>query len=313
MKVFLHIGAHRTGSTSLQTYMRQNKNALNAQGVGFWGPMRLRKGLIYDVMPNALTPLTERRYQRACMRIQMQLDSSRSRGIDRLLVSEENMIGTMRHNFKTSRLYPSAGQRVARFARAFGPNVGGIVLSIRALDSYWTSAMTYCVKKGIPVAGAQKVQSLAAQTHNWRDVITDIAVHVPDLPITVATFEYMAGRPQELVGFALGKALPACAEPIWRNARPTVSALLDLPLTHSEANRLRRRRAGERWMPFDPFVIEAMRERYHDDIFWLRAGADGLATLIDEHTPQQAGAHLPLGDLVRGQHYDQNDRLARPG
>lgn len=49
MDIILHLGAHRTASTSFQRYMRSVSDALAAGGTGFWGPGRTRKGLFHRV------------------------------------------------------------------------------------------------------------------------------------------------------------------------------------------------------------------------------------------------------------------------
>ena len=45
MEIVLHIGAHRTATTSFQAYMRGNAPGLVQGGVAFWGPLRTRNGL----------------------------------------------------------------------------------------------------------------------------------------------------------------------------------------------------------------------------------------------------------------------------
>lgn len=51
MKVILHIGAHRTGTTSFQSYMRRNADFMRIRRIGFWGPLRTRGGLFAGVQP----------------------------------------------------------------------------------------------------------------------------------------------------------------------------------------------------------------------------------------------------------------------
>ena len=59
---------------------------------------------------------------------------------------------------------------------------------------------------------------------------------------------------------------------------------------------------------FDSAQTAALREAYADDLFWLRAGADGLATLIEENGPGQAGEHPPTGQTTRGHDNDDEER-----
>jgi len=286
--------------------------ALNAHGVGFWGPVRLRKGLVNGIIPKPSMHNPAAQLARAQGRIKLNLARAQARGMHAVVVSEENIIGTMRHNFASASLYPSAGDRVARFASAFG-GVHTLALGIRALDSYWTSAMTYAVPKGQPVASPSKIERIAAQRRTWRDVIEEIAKAVPETRIIVAPYERVAARPDALLGHMLDLELPASDQIIWRNARPSLAALLQLPLLPHERRQIMASNDGNRWQPFTAAERAMMREAYHDDIFWLRAGADGLATYIEDPKTGQAGIHLPPFLAQRGQDNDQGYRLARPG
>ena len=67
-----------------------------------------------------------------------------------------------------------------------------------------------------------------------------------------------------------------------------------------------------RWRPFSPPQMAAMAEAYADDLFWLRAGADGLATLTEETDLARVG-HTSRGPrLTRGRQHGKEDtrRLA---
>ena len=44
MEVILHIGAHRTGTTSLQRAVQRNRKKLADNGVAFWGAQITRGG-----------------------------------------------------------------------------------------------------------------------------------------------------------------------------------------------------------------------------------------------------------------------------
>jgi hypothetical protein len=57
-----------------------------------------------------------------------------------------------------------------------------------------------------------------------------------------------------------------------------------------------------------------LRETYADDLFWLTAGADGLATLTETSTAPRAGTSWPDGDRRKGHHHDSGQRkLAQSG
>ena len=47
---FCMSGAHRTGSTSFQQYLRAHRAGLEDLGIGFWGPWRTRTGLLDGIV-----------------------------------------------------------------------------------------------------------------------------------------------------------------------------------------------------------------------------------------------------------------------
>ena len=69
-----------------------------------------------------------------------------------------------------------------------------------------------------------------------------------------------------------------------------------------------------RWQPFTPEQSARLRENYADDLHWLTAGADGLATLTEDPTRQRAGTSLPAGHMTRGHNYDNGQgHMAQSG
>ena len=68
---------------------------------------------------------------------------------------------------------------------------------------------------------------------------------------------------------------------------------------------------GDRWSPFLHAEVAALRETYADDMFWLTAGASGLATLTEDL--DRTEAEWPTGPLTKGQGNDiKQRRMAHP-
>ena len=95
-------------------------------------------------------------------------------------------------------------------------------------------------------------------------------------------FAFGAAAPERLLSCLLGQPMPAPQAQIWRNKRPSIQELLRLPMGDAEQDRLRARISGTRWEPFTATQKARLQERYADDLFWLRAGADGLAHLLED-------------------------------
>lgn len=81
----------------------------------------------------------------------MQLGHAAGRGFRRVLVSDENMMGSVRENLRLGDLYCEVGERMARFGEAFGEAFGDQIsdgaLNIRASKGYWASALTYGLRR----------------------------------------------------------------------------------------------------------------------------------------------------------------------
>lgn len=278
MEIILHLGAHRTGSTSFQNYLRANADRLEGQSIGFWGPWRTRQGVLHGLTARPETPAA---HKRAIGRLRMNLDRTARQGCAVLIVSDENVIGTPRSMVRAASLYPAAGERMARLHGGFG-RVSRVVIQIRTLETWWASLLAFLVARGEAVPRAKTLEAIAASSRSWRQVITDIACACPDARLIVMPFERFVGRPDTQLQRAAGILFPppAGAGAFWDNRSPDLPAL----------RRLLVERGGDpegfdgegRWQPFNMDQAARLREAYADDLFWLAAGADGLAQLAQE-------------------------------
>lgn len=300
MEIILHLGAHRTASTSFQHYMRANAGALTAQGIGYWGPDVTRDGVLRGVMPLAGALHANQQLERARGRIALRLVEMQGQGLHRVLVSDENIIGAPRRNLRRGRLYPGIGERVARFAHAFDGRIARVALSVRAQDSWWASVLAYGVARGHGVPGQDDLDRLVTVNRHWREVIGDLACALPGVELVVLPHEVYAGRPEERLRAMIGGAqVPRKASRLWLNRAPDLAGLRRAVL--ARGGDVTQLPEGEgRWQPFGRDQRLALQEAYADDLFWLSAGAEGLARLCEETGPDAAGRHLPSGQNARG-------------
>lgn len=310
MKVILHTGAHRCATTSFQEYMRQNVPGLNRQGIGFWGPYRTRKGLFHGIQPGPAQVTGRDLVQRAQGRLQVRLAGCRERGISQLLVSEENMIGAVRQNLRLGDLYGGVGERMARYAQAFSGAVTDVALSIRSLDSYWTSGLAYAVARGHKMPTAGSLDRLAYSARSWRDVITDIVAAMPGVTLHVLPFETFGTRPEAALTALTGIKAPRAHARVRLNAS---LCLQDLRASLPPAAAADLPDGTGRWRPFSDAQTAALREAYADDMMWLAGGADGLAALAQDPDKQAAGTNPPRIALTRGRPDDKQRRMAGSG
>jgi len=285
MDVNLHVGAHRCGTTTFQTFLARNRTALADAGVVTWGPRRTRTGLFSGLVkrPAAVTAKDARLGLRSCGLIALDINELSQAGYRDLIISEENMLGTMQSNLADACLYPDVMQRLARFVNGVGENPRRIGLTIRAYDRYWASCLSQQMGRGFPVPDGDAVQRLVDQPRRWRDVLCDIAAVFPRSDILVWPFERFAGQPETQLSVLTGglrfqPGLLGARE--WLNRSMDTRALREL-VTNREEQTLMSFHGAGRWTPFDSDQQAKLRDDYAADLDWLRAGADGVATLVE--------------------------------
>lgn len=304
MDVILHLGAHRTATTTFQHYMRDHIDDLSTRGVAYWGPERARTSVFPGLFRSSTAPKGRNLAKRAEGRIRLFAAQAKTQGVEQLLVSDENLLGNCKQNIMAERLYPAAGERTARISSAFGGQVRRIVLSIRSQDIWWASACALIVSRGHPVPAAQRLETIAQSRRTWRDVINDLACAAPGAQIDVLTFEAVTGRPESLLHTALEKDVPTDTRGRWLNRSPDLQTLRAGLLDQGSDPDLLPDELG-RWQPFTPEQTAMLRENYADDLHWLLAGADGLARLTEEKGIKRAETYLPSGARTKGQRHDQ--------
>ncbi|WP_300535076.1 hypothetical protein, partial [uncultured Mameliella sp.] len=224
--------------------------------------------------------------RRAAGRLGVNLEKSRGLGLRHLVITDENMIGTARNCLRQQALYPAIGERMARLSSAAGGAVR-ITIQIRSLDHWWASVVAYLVPRGQSRPAPEAIAALAQGARSWRAVITDLACACPDAQIQVTPFECFADRPDLLLQVMTGVTDLPLAETgrFLENRRPDTTALhAALEARGEDTGGLQEAPVPTRWSPFDDVQSARLRHAYEQDLAWLRAGADGLATLTE--TPQ---------------------------
>ena len=112
MDLILHVGAHRTATTSFHRFLARNEAVLKDAGIAFWGPKQTRSRLFAN-------SLSEAHARRRAGAIQLAEAEEKRSGVNTLIVSEPNLIGRQMENYRLATLYPQAEYRMQRVAGAF--------------------------------------------------------------------------------------------------------------------------------------------------------------------------------------------------
>ncbi|WP_425092030.1 hypothetical protein [Tropicimonas sp. S265A] len=308
MDLFLHLGAHRTGSTTLQMYAAARHAALRASDVTVWGPKQTRDGRFDGLIKAAdrVTPALARDGRAACAALGPMMDRV---GTQALVISEENMLGSMFANVRERSLYADAARRLARFRPAMAGKCRRIGLAIRSYDRHWTSSLAFVLRKDQRGTSPCELAELAAQPRRWRDVIADVATVYPEAEVLVWPFEALVDAPDAVLRALVGGRLDAATPARFTQCHHPSPRCADLRAALPEgAARASVAGDGAAWEPFDAETRAALRAAYAADIAWLRAGADGLARYIE--TPKDTSPEIIAGrpGQQRGTDHDQRQR-----
>ncbi len=271
--VTLHLGAHRTGGSTLQRMLAINADILKQRGVAVWGPDRTRDGLLAGVLgdPGSASPRRDILAHRSTGRVAMLRGSMAGAGIGRLVMSDANALGGLRENLLLGRLYPSAGPRLLRLASAM-PEIDRVVLSIRSPDVWWASVFSLLMTRGFAPPDTVTIEAIVRARRGWRQVIADVAQALPKARLTVWTHETMASRPA--AAFTdLTDMQPHLAQVPQLAASPALAVLR--ARLHDEGCVAVLPEVDGQYAPFDADMRAALRETYDADLGWLRDGAGG--------------------------------------
>lgn len=299
--VILHLGAHRTGTTSLQAWLLQNEDALARVGTAVWGPDRTRSGLFAGLLkrPDLVGPEDEAFARTGAARIRHEIDRLAEQGVERLVISEENTLGSMLYCLDQETIYPDARARFDRLAWAFGPHLTGLALSIRRYDLWWASVLAVGRARGLAQPGPRGLDRLVQHPRGWTEVAVAAQAAFGTRPIRVWSFEAFAGNhPAQVRAMVPGMELPSgLYEPgrIRNASQPCQGAWPDGSEPGEEG----------RYMPFSPSQRATMLARYHDDIARLRNATPGLNYVENAET---SGAHPGAAAEEEGLFHDEQKR-----
>ncbi|MEM6886830.1 MAG: hypothetical protein AAF636_01685 [Pseudomonadota bacterium] len=312
MEVILHCGPHRTGAAGFQSYLQRNAASLHALGVDTLGPSETRRGLFAGVLPCTTAKMIGHVPERSPGRVALRLQRARSRGADRLLLSDTEILGCLLETVSARQLFPDAGVRVAAYGSAFETGISTILICPRSTEAYWVSALARAVQRGADVPDRAALREIAFSPRGWREVITDIGRALPGVLIRVLPFEDFRGSPDALLASALDCTAPIEVAHSWFNRAPHLPDLRRCLAERGQPVGLLPFGMGH-WNPFCAAELAALRERYADDMMWLVGGADGLAKLTENRFRKRAGLSLPSGPNRKGHRHGLEERhLARP-
>lgn len=211
-ELFIHAGAHRTGSSSFQLMLARNRAVLRAAGVLPLYPGRdgapggrLRLRLPGPTLgPGGRTKLAAH----LSGELERHLGGTGSDGPPRIVLSEENLPGRMLH-FYAGQFYPAARDRLEFFAAALRAQGIGpprrVVFVLRPYAELFASAYRRRAEDRPVPPFAEIAPAMAAMQAGWPDTVAALRDALrPDELVVVS--HARRGRSVELLSLLLGAA-----------------------------------------------------------------------------------------------------------
>lgn len=302
MDLILHLGAHRTGSTTFEKTLTKNADVLRAEGIEIWPPKFLRELEGFSLVVNARKRLAagdlaaQNTVDVARETLHAAFDKVAASGAKTLLMSEENMLGTMHRNLKDRRLYATAAERLTIYADLLPQAPAKVALGVRSYADYWRSAYLFVLRKRqLERFTPELARDLAAQPLSWEDLAQTVKSVFPKAGLQIWAQEGLGGCEVQIAGQVLGRAAGAEGlKPLGKPANTGLNAAdidlifrarnhkpdlankpLDAKLAKMRANR------GPLDVPalFTPAQEAQMADRYTSDMAHFAQGADGASLL----------------------------------
>lgn len=220
MDLILHLGAHRTGSTAVDECLRANAGPLAAEGTGLWLPRQLRRlpgfdalgghgGAYLDGNAGAIAAVASVRE-----RLGVAWRAEAVEGRKRLLLSEENILGSMRANLRGASFYRTLAARLAVYLAALPVKPLRIGLGLRDYASWWRSSYLACLRRHALPPFAERAPYLARHSRDWVSVVRDLTTACPEAEILVWRQEDLEGRVGAVAAELIGRTdVPPLVQP----------------------------------------------------------------------------------------------------
>lgn len=226
--LYVHLGAHRTGTSSFQMMLAENRALLAAQGfdVAYPGRDDIPKGNLRLRLPSPrnlerweseFVPPAADELQRHCT------ETGHA-----MILSEENILGRMIH-FSAGKFYPAAEARLKTLAAAAEAPVLRAVLVVREYSELYASAWRKRAEDNRCPPFAKGRRNMLAMDRGWPDLVGLITQHLKVHQLVVIDCA-RRGRSVDMVRQLVPELTSASlAEPVRRmNHSATDAALVAL-------------------------------------------------------------------------------------
>lgn len=201
MKLVMHIGAHKTASTTYQQVMTKNEDVFRQHNIAVVPKRFTVNGKeIYKTDPR-FSSYKPSKYRPAYKEL-----AEHFSGADCAIISDEGLVGPFP---ATSRkFYPEPGEKSAQIAEALGADDVSIILTVRRQDTFYESCFkhAYQIAAGVPLE--QLLVELPVEDISWLRLAQELARQFGEDKVFVRPYEVLrTERPEVELSNLLGKVL----------------------------------------------------------------------------------------------------------
>lgn len=276
----LHLGAHRTATTTLQTTLDENEAALGEHGFRVLTPTSKARRKEFSVrnFSNQILRCCSRgvvgklKYRRKAANILRELVGATPR--DRLLISDENLLGPIYEHFDQG-IYPKSRCCLVETGRSLGRVPEVAFLTVRDYASFFQSAYAMLAlydPNFFPSEDEVARHDWTSFSRGWDAVVSDIRKALPQTLLLVALFEDdpVGKNLQAMLGKEASRELEI-PENKRINTAPTREAI-----EHALSNKqdeaysadgtIDRFSEGEKFSLYDADIASRLSDRYRADL-----------------------------------------------
>ena len=281
-KILLHIGAHKTATTYLQTRLFRNANTLRQFQVGYVGLERFRDAQAKAGGVRRAEPFwaIHRRIALA-RRLGALIAEEADQGVRRLVLSDENLLGNLSDISSGTAFYPRAGQRIRAILHSLRRYEVEVVLSIRSYDTFHVSAWSHLVgRSGYSPFSSDPADKLSSDGRGWSHVVRDLSRSAPDIPLHIWQYEKLQDQELQILQLLVGDEAAETLEPIGSRhmqglsveavdhlqARHLANEQISAEEVRQTSRQFRKSKGYAAWSPWTPSQWDALRNRYASDL-----------------------------------------------
>jgi hypothetical protein len=227
VQVYLHAGAHRTGTSSFQMCLDENRAKLTAAGYDLAYPGRdgIPGGKLKMKLPSPRHGL--RKAKGFADPARAEIDKHRA-GRAGLILSEENIPGRMLH-FTQGKFYPAKEIRARVLAQALPGPVAHLLFVVRPYDELFVSAYRKRAEDTAVEPFEEVIPGLMQVDEGWPELMAAFRDHLAPERLTVLSYSARGSSRGMLARLVPGLDADDLDEPGQQlNLSPTDSALQDL-------------------------------------------------------------------------------------